>query len=156
MAKEKKTLTAAAIKRFPPAPSGTRVEHFDAAIPGFALRGTDKGERSFILLARIKGKLVRLTVGRAQVEDNGPGLSLADARTQARDWLMACAKGEDPRPEKKAAEEAAKAPPPSALDAARLAAHRRFRHGPRRHSAACGLSGAQPLARQGRGHYRRL
>ena len=112
MAREKKTLTAAAIKRFLPAPSGTRVEHFDAAIPGFALRVTSKGEKSFVLLARVKGKLVRLTVGRAQVEDNGPGISLSDARAQARDWLMACAKGEDPRPEQKAAAEVAKAPPP--------------------------------------------
>lgn len=100
MAKEKKTLTAAAIKRFPAAPDGKRVEHFDAATPGFALRVTDKGEKSFVLFSRISGKQVRLTIGKAQIEDNGPGVSLADARQTARDWITLCAKGEDPREKK--------------------------------------------------------
>lgn len=100
MAKEKKTLTAAAIKRFPAAPSGKRVEHFDAATPGFALRVTDKGEKSFVLFSRITGKQVRLTIGKAQIEDDGPGVSLADARQTARDWITLCAKGEDPRGKK--------------------------------------------------------
>lgn len=111
MAKEKKTLTAAAIKRFPPAPSGKRLEHFDAAMPGFALRVTDKGEKSFVLFSRINGKLARFTIGRAQLEEDGAGISLADARKTARDWLILCAKGEDPRGIKQAEEEAAKAIP---------------------------------------------
>jgi len=115
MAREKKTLTAPTIKRFPPAPPGKRVEHFDAAFPGFALRITDKGEKSFILFTRLNGKQVRLTVGTAQLEDGGPGLSLADARQVARDWVIRCQLGEDPRVIKKAAAEAAKmlAQPPS-------------------------------------------
>ncbi|MBF0562534.1 MAG: integrase arm-type DNA-binding domain-containing protein [Alphaproteobacteria bacterium] len=113
MGKEKKTLTAAAIKRFPPAPPGKRVEHFDAAFPGFALRVTDKGEKSFVLLTRLQGKLLRLTIGRAQVEENGAGFSLADARQRARALLIKCQKGEDPRAEAKAAAEALKVPPPS-------------------------------------------
>lgn len=100
MAKEKKTLTAAAIKRFPAAPGGKRVEHFDAAMPGFALRVTDKGEKSFVLFSRIGGKQVRLTIGKAQLEDDGPGVTLADARQTARDWIALCAKGEDPREKK--------------------------------------------------------
>jgi hypothetical protein len=112
MPREKKTLTVAGIKRFPPAPTGKRVEYFDAAIPGFALRVTDKADKSFILMTRLNGRLIRLTVGKAQLEDDGPGLSLASARQQARDWMMACAKGKDPRPKKKAAEKAAKASPP--------------------------------------------
>ncbi|CAA7613316.1 putative Site-specific recombinase XerD [Magnetospirillum sp. LM-5] len=100
MAKEKKTLTAAAIKRFPAAPSGKRVEHFDAAMPGFALRVTDKGEKSFVLFSRIGGKQVRLTIGKAQLEEDGPGVTLADARQTARDWITLCAKGEHPREKK--------------------------------------------------------
>jgi integrase len=113
MAKDKKALTSAAIKRLPPAPAGKRAEHFDAVLPSFALRVTDKGEKSYILLTRLNGKLLRLTIGKAQIEEDGPGLSLADARQQARDWLMMCQKGIDPRAEKRAALEAANAPRPS-------------------------------------------
>jgi integrase len=120
MAKEKKTLTAPAIKRFPPAPPGKRVEHFDAAFPGFALRVTDKGEKSFVLFTRLHGKQLRLTVGTAQLDDGGPGLSLADARQTARDWVIQCQLGNDPRVTKKAV---AKAPPTALTVSKAIAAY---------------------------------
>ncbi len=87
---EKKILTEASIKRFV-LPKEGQVEHFDAALPGFAVRLTPKGTKSFIFFYRRNGKQRRSTLGRF------PELTLAEARDKARDILRLLDAGEDPR-----------------------------------------------------------
>jgi integrase len=83
-------LTDAAVKRAK-APLMRRSEMWCAALPGFGLRVTHKGHRSFVLLARLRGRPIRLTLG------SYPDTSLAAARTRAKAALDAIARGEDPR-----------------------------------------------------------
>jgi hypothetical protein len=51
----RKMLTDRADMALKPAPLGKRCEIIDAGVPGFGVRVTDKGERTFILLARFPG-----------------------------------------------------------------------------------------------------
>lgn len=111
----KKTLTALAVEKFPPAPPGKRVEHFDALLPGFGLRVTDSGKKSWVLMTRFEGKQARLTVG------SYPALDLQNARKTAREWLQQLARGQDPRAEKRAAKQAAFAAPAPEVDTLRKA-----------------------------------
>ena len=76
----KKVLNETKIKSIKPPKSG-QAEHYDAQLPGFGLRVTPKGTKSFIFLYRVDGKQKRATLGRY------PALSLAEARAQARDIL---------------------------------------------------------------------
>jgi integrase len=76
-------------------PAKGRVEYFDKGTPGFGLRVTSSGHRSWICLYRHKGAKRRYTIGPY------PQLGLADAREKAREVLRAAAKGEDPATQKK-------------------------------------------------------
>jgi integrase len=67
-----------------------RLEYWDAALPGFGLRVTEKGAKSWTVLYRVHGRLRRATLGRY------PALSLADARDRAREILLEVEKGNDP------------------------------------------------------------
>lgn len=87
---ERKALTAKAVERIKPPATG-RVEQWDAALPGFGLRVTDKGVKSWVQMVRIHGKLARLTLGQY------PGVSLGEARDKARENRRAIDNGEDPR-----------------------------------------------------------
>ena len=71
--------------------AGKRVEIWDAQIPGFGLRITSTGTKSFVLLYRIHGKARRMTLGRY------PTLGLADARIKAREALNTIDTGNDPQ-----------------------------------------------------------
>jgi integrase len=84
-------LTALSVANAKP-PAKGRVEYFDAALPGFALRVTHTGSKSWTLLYRPagRGKLRRLTLGAY------PALSLADARELARKAVHDVDKGTDP------------------------------------------------------------
>jgi integrase len=75
-------------------PESGRVEYFDRYLPGFSLRTTDKGHRTFCLLYRVNGIKRRLTIA----PYTGPG-SLKAARDRARKALMAVAEGRDPASE---------------------------------------------------------
>lgn len=75
-------------------PASGRTEYWDAALPGFGLRVTHKGARSWTVLYRFRGQLRRVTLG------SYPALSLADARDKARDVLQSIEKGTDPATEK--------------------------------------------------------
>lgn len=75
-------------------PASGRVEYFDATIPGFGLRVSDKGRRTWVVSYRVPGRLRRLTL------DTYPKVSLADARERAKDALRAAAKGGDPAAKK--------------------------------------------------------
>lgn len=85
----KQTLTDVAIRKLAPPESG-QLEVWDARVPGFGVRISPKGTRSFVLLYRMSGKPRRLTLGRY------PVLSLSDARTQAQVALAEIAAGRDP------------------------------------------------------------
>jgi integrase len=92
MAKSSKRikLTDAAVSRIKPPPSG-RDEYSDSVLPGFRLRVTETGIKSFSLVTRYGDNQVRVNCGRF------PVVSLAEARQAARDALAAIAQGEDPR-----------------------------------------------------------
>ena len=78
------------------APASGRAEYFDGVTPGFALRVTASGHKSWIVMYRTGGRVRRLTLG------TYPAVDLADARGWAKDALQAAAKGGDPAGDKKA------------------------------------------------------
>ena len=95
-------LTAAAVEKFKPADKG-RIEYFDALLPGFCLRVTDKGAKSFCAFYRVKGaggvseegrELVgpqrRITLGQY------PLMGLGEARDAAKEAFKLAANGQDP------------------------------------------------------------
>ncbi|MEI9987155.1 MAG: Arm DNA-binding domain-containing protein [Aliidongia sp.] len=87
-----------------PRPAAGRVELWDAALPGFGLRITKAGARTWVLMYRAGGVKRRLTIG------TFPKTSLKDARQAARDALQGLDKGIDPGAAKKAAREPQRAP----------------------------------------------
>lgn len=70
---------------------GRRYEVFDAKIPGFAVRVSPTGTKTFVLFYRQQGKQRRLTLGRY------PVLSLAEARREAYAALNKVTQGIDPQ-----------------------------------------------------------
>lgn len=92
-------MTARGVEALKP-PAEGRAEYFDASLPGFALRVSDAGRKTWIVLYRVNGRLRRMTLG------TYPNLPLADAREQAEDALRAAAKGRDPAGEKQAGRKA--------------------------------------------------
>jgi integrase len=91
-------LTAVAVERLKPPLTG-RVEYWDAALPGFGLRITEHGKRSWVLMTRLRGQLLRYTIG------SYPKTGLAKARELARSALHLVAEGKDPRDERKRRDE---------------------------------------------------
>ena len=85
----KKMLTDARVKAIKPVP-GKRIDYWDAMLPGFGVRVTDKGAKSYCVYARFSGVPSRRTIGDAN------RLRLADARATAREWLSLAAEGKDP------------------------------------------------------------
>ena len=92
-------LTAAAVERFL-APVSGRIEYFDATLPGFGLRITATGHKSWIFMYRHGGKVRRLTLG------SYPKLGLKDARDLARRAVNRVAEGRDPASERQERQEA--------------------------------------------------
>src|ERR1700674_3234539 len=103
-------LTDAAVQRLK-APPGGRVDYFDAAYPGLALRVTGAIDqrperRTWTLFYRFGGKQRRLTF-----EPGYPALGLAEARQEATKALLMIKGGTDPAAAKAAAKAAtARAP----------------------------------------------
>ena len=62
----KVNLTATAVQRFKP-PKADRIEYFDRRLPGFALRISKSGRRTWVLFYRIGGRQRRLSLGCPQV-----------------------------------------------------------------------------------------
>ena len=89
----RRMLTERAVKALQPAPQGRRYEIMDAAVPGFGVRVTDRGLRSYFLLTRYPGSPnpTRRTLGEVGA------IELALARQKARDWLTTIQKGVDPK-----------------------------------------------------------
>jgi integrase len=90
-----KKLTDLFVARAKP-PARGRVEYFDAAFGGLALRVTDRGHKSWSLHYRIAGRLRRLTLG------NYPALIPVQARREAQRALDRVREGVDPAEEKRA------------------------------------------------------
>jgi integrase len=72
------------------APAKGRIEVRDSEIPGFAIRVTENGAKSWILIYHLNGRKRRLTLG------SYPEMSLAEARRRARQYRGDVENGEDP------------------------------------------------------------
>ena len=74
------------------APASGRIEIWDAMLPGFGLRISDKGSKSWVVMYHVRGRAPgkrRLTLGRY------PIISLAKARERARRIFEAASEGVD-------------------------------------------------------------
>jgi integrase len=89
----RQTLTDIALQKLQPV-DGRQTETWDAKMPGFGVRVSPSGTKSFVLMYRHSGRPRRLTIGRY------PVLSLADARKLAQKALAKIAEGADPVAEK--------------------------------------------------------
>jgi len=75
-----------------PAPAEGFIEYFDTGLPGFGLRVSSKGKRTWIARYRIKGRKEKGSMSLGTVG----GTEYADARGAAKDALRAAEKGIDP------------------------------------------------------------
>jgi integrase len=91
-------LTDRVVERAKP-PARGRVEYFDAAFPGLAIRITENGGKSWCAFYRFKGRLRRFTIGRY------PAIKPAQARRAAAEALERVREGVDPAEEKQAQRE---------------------------------------------------
>jgi integrase len=90
MKREQRTnITTTFVERAKLPTSGERF-YRDVAIRGFALRVNWGGTKSFILEARIKGRMRRITIGRY------PDISVPSARSKALEWKKIISDGGDP------------------------------------------------------------
>jgi integrase len=89
-----------ALKAIKPPPRPLQLDYFDDSLPGFGMRISYNGRRSWIAVYRVNGRKGRLTIGRADV------LPLADAREEARQALKEASKGNNPAKRKRDAREA--------------------------------------------------
>jgi len=90
----KKNLTDRFIQSRKAAPKGKRQDYADAIVPGLALRVTDSGHKSFVLVARYPSNPTNPT--RRALGDYG-AISLDQARERARGWLELIGRGVDPK-----------------------------------------------------------
>jgi len=86
-------LTDVAIRKAGPPATG-QVEIWDGKLPGFGIRVSSTGAKSFVLVYRHAGKARRLTLGRY------PMLTLADAREKATAAIRQLDENIDPAPTK--------------------------------------------------------
>jgi integrase len=91
----RQTLNDRFIESRKPAKAGQRYEVRDAIVPGLALRVTDRGAKSFVLVTRYPGSEnpTRRTLG------TYGSMTLGQARTKARHWLELVGRGVDPHVE---------------------------------------------------------
>ena len=87
------------------APDAGQIELWDRTLPGFGLRIAAGGARTYFVMKRVSGKLVRRTVGRHPSLNVMKGAPLregefwpAEARAKAAEMLTAMARGIDPEP----------------------------------------------------------
>ncbi len=89
------TLTPTKINGLKPAKRGQRYQVMDAMVPGFGIRVTETGSRTFILRTRYPGSdsPSRREIGKCD------DITLSDAREKARQWRDLVRKGIDPADE---------------------------------------------------------
>jgi hypothetical protein len=108
----RQNLTDRFIKSQKKASAGTRIDYQDTAVSGLALRVTDRGHKSFVLVARYPSQPknpTRRALGDCYIPKKGEvatgweirhgALTLAEARRKAREWLDLISRGIDPRVE---------------------------------------------------------
>src|SRR5712671_1105545 len=88
----KQTLNDRGLKALKPAAPGKRRVVQDAVVPGLAIKVTDRGHKSFVLIKRYPGS--RNPAPHSLGEYGA--ISLEQARNKARDWLALLRKGIDP------------------------------------------------------------
>lgn len=88
--------TALAVAKITPPKKG-QIDYFDVAFPAFGLRVSPAGTKSFFVMTRVHGKLVRLSVGKAKIIEEGPGITLKEAREKAGEYTEMTSRGLDPR-----------------------------------------------------------
>ena len=86
-------LTEPFIRNLKPAAPGKRYGVADALVPGLKVRVTDRGSKSFVLWRRYPG--AKNSAAARSLGKVGE-LTLANARTKAREWLALLALGKDP------------------------------------------------------------
>jgi integrase len=91
----KKALNDRGLKALKPAPKGETYDVMDALVPGFGVRVSEVGRKTFILATRYPGSA---SYTRRSLGIYG-ALSLEKARTRARDWIELIRKGVDPQAE---------------------------------------------------------
>ena len=96
-------LTQLAVEKLA-SPRNGRVVHWDRTLPGFGLRMTANGSRSWVAMYRVGGKPVMETIGPI-----GRIPRLDDARRLARESMAKAAAGENPVAERKSRREKATA-----------------------------------------------
>jgi hypothetical protein len=91
----KRTLNDRSLKALKPAKPGERYDAMDAALPGFGIRVTDRGTKTFMLVKRYPGSAnpTRRALGEY------PAIGLAAARDKARKWIALIERGVDPQVE---------------------------------------------------------
>jgi hypothetical protein len=89
----RKRLTDRTLKALKAANAGSRYDVMDADVSGLGVRVTDKGQRTFILIARYRGS--KNPTRRALGEY--PTLTLEKAREKARTWRELIRSGKDPK-----------------------------------------------------------
>ena len=82
--------TDRSLKAIKPPARPKQLDYFDDTLPGFGLRVSYNGRKSWIVLYRCNSVKGRLTLGRFDV------LPLVDAREKARNALKAASNGDDP------------------------------------------------------------
>jgi integrase len=92
----KRCLTDRTLKALKPARPGKRYDLMDSVVPGFGIRVTDNGQKSFVLVARYPGSNnpTRRALG------SYGALTLEQARHNARHWLEMLRRGVDPKEER--------------------------------------------------------
>ena len=95
-------LTQPAVERLKPPTSG-RVEYWDSQLPGFGLRISESGRKTWVAMYRVGRKLVRETLGTAAVIAN-----VADARDRARQSMHRAQVGINPVVERRSRQRAVK------------------------------------------------
>ena len=103
-------LTDKFIRSMKPAPAEQYEEYWDQLVPGLILRNNSKGKKAWVVKKRWDGKNhSRRTMGIYGSETAGKALTLADARTKAREWIEMGDAGRDPKQEALAAAAAERA-----------------------------------------------
>ena len=117
----RKNLTVEFIRSRKPASTGKQIDYFDAVVPGLALRVTDRGHKSFVMVARYPThpkNPTRRFLAKVYIPPKGQGptdhdekpsetkitggvLTLAEAREKARRWLELLSLGIDPADEER-------------------------------------------------------
>lgn len=95
------------VAALPAPPSGNKLHYYSGATlqgkkapPGFAVRVTSAGTKSFVWFHRVAGKPHLETLGRWDENSKGGNLTVLAAIMAAQKRAMAVRDGEDPRPER--------------------------------------------------------